>query len=184
MEQREALALLDQVRETRRRTKAQVGGLWFPLILFGGLSLLSTPLNGPSLGVYWAVAAPIGVALNAAFYCRRERAVGIESRLGPIIVATAVIVVGTAVTGSVGGALGAEMVAAAGPTFAVSIGLAMFARITHSDHLAALALGMATLAGALVIFGVAAAATASILAAGTGAASMLVGLLLLRLERQ
>lgn len=176
MERYEALALLNEVQRVRRRTKTEVGGLWFPLVVFGALSVLSAPLYGPALGVYWMVASPIGIALTVGFYCRRERAVGAESRVRPIVSAMGMIVVGTAVTGSLGGALGAERIAAIGPTLAVAAGLLMFARIEHSEPLAVLAAGMVTAAVALAIFGVAPAAAATALAAGTGTASLLLGL--------
>lgn len=176
MEQREALTLLGEVERVRRRTRAEIGALWFPLVVFGALSLFSAPLNEVELAIYWAVAAPIGVVLVSFFYYRRERSLGVESRLLPTAVAIGVIIVGTAVTGSLGGILGFEMVSAVGPSLAVSAGLLMFARIEHSPPLAGVALGMAALAVALAAMGAAPDMVASLLAATGGAAAVLLGL--------
>lgn len=180
----QAGALLDEVARVRHATRTTLSGLWFPLVLFGGLSCVSAAVSwrfgGASLGVYWAVAAPLGAALTGLFYHRQERRVGLEMPPGGWIAGVVVILVGAFATGALGGALGAEVVSAAGPPLFVSLGYLIFARISRSAPLAIIAAGLAALTLAVTVSGVSADTVASVLAAAYGVVFLTTGVLLQR----
>lgn len=102
--------LLDDVQRLRRRTRAAVQGAWFPLVVFGVVTLATIPLYrrpfdyprgggfhaGPYVTPYyaglpgarsqvaafafWLVAAPVGYALCALWYRRRAQRLGLSFR--------------------------------------------------------------------------------------------------------
>lgn len=180
MRQEDAVDLLDQVARVRRSTRLSVGALWFPLVLFGFLSLVSGAVSwrvgADALGAYWLVAAPIGSVATSLFYRRRERRVGLEMPAGPALLAVAVIILGAFGTGALGGALGAETLSAVGPPLFVSIGYLMFARLERSLLLGGVAAGLAVTALAVAVAGMAAAEAATLLAVVYGVTLMLTGL--------
>jgi hypothetical protein len=88
----EARDLLAAARTHGRRARADVRGEWFPLLLFGFLTLLGAPLyaqqlfNGfPWADLYWIVAGSAGYVAVARFYRRREAERGIGSSLAPYV---------------------------------------------------------------------------------------------------
>ena len=56
--------LLDEVTEVRSRTRTHLQSFWFPVTLFGVITLLSAPftLIGDGAGVawFWCIAGPLG----------------------------------------------------------------------------------------------------------------------------
>jgi hypothetical protein len=155
----DARRLIADIDRVRRRTRAGVGGAWFPLILFGSLMLAGTAVGGafggPAVAVFWTVAGPVGGAVTAVFFARRGRRAGLERPPVPLLVVTVLIMVGAFATGALGGALGWPRFAAAGPAFAISIGYALFARLAGHAPTGLLAGALASLTAVLLLAGVA-----------------------------
>lgn len=89
-------AVLGHVEAARRRTRVEMRGLWFPLLVFGGLliggAVVGLAVSGLAVAVYWAVAGPSGAFATAVFFGRRGRRRGVEPRAGaPAAVAAALI---------------------------------------------------------------------------------------------
>lgn len=141
--------LLQDVEQLRQRTRSHLHAIWFPLVVFGGLSMLSAAVawrfGGAALGVFWLGAAPAGSLITGAFYRRRERRIGLEAPPAPYVIAAAGIILGAFVTGGVGGAFGAASVSAIGPPLCVSAGYLVFARLARSPGLAVVAAALAAL---------------------------------------
>lgn len=152
----DATELLEVVHRARHRTRSRLAQLsWLPWVLFGVLSVVAAPLTWWfGLGfhsVYWALGAPAIMAVASWHDSRQASRAGLEGRLAPTVVAAAVIVVGAFGTGTTGGVLGWDTLAAAGPPLAVAAGLALFARIAGSIVLAGgAALVVAVTVGLLV----------------------------------
>lgn len=140
--------LLHDVERLRQRTRSHLQAIWFPLVVFGGLSMMSAAVawrfGGPSLGVFWLAAAPAGSVVTAVFYRRREHRIGLEAPPAPYVVAAIGIILGAFLTGGLGGALGAAAVSAIGPPLCVSAGYLVFARLARSR-------GLAVVAGVLAV---------------------------------
>lgn len=181
MEQQQALELLHEVHALRRRTRESLWGLWFSCVVFGALSVASSEvaltLPGPAMGAYWLVAVPLGMILVGRH--RRLSAVRFGFEPGSIpraaMAAVAVIVVGSAVTGALGGALGAARLAAAGPPLCVSAGYLIFARMFRNPVIGFLAAILGLLAVMLGL-SLTPTATTAVLALLYGAAFMVTGL--------
>jgi hypothetical protein len=109
-----ARELLSATRQLTRRVRRAQRGTWFPLLLFGGLTLASIPIllsshhaidcrpNGPgriciafSPGsyVYWPLALVLAYAAITAFYVHRARRRGVGTPVRPYVIAGAVIAV-------------------------------------------------------------------------------------------
>jgi hypothetical protein len=157
MQPQQAVEALAEVDRIRRRTQATLHTFWFPLVLWGALMLTSVPvvavLAGPSIGVYWALAGPLGGIVTGWYYQRRERQLGVESRPGPYVAGMLGIMVGAFAAGFGGGALGLEMVAAVGPLVWISVAWLWFAWLERSLLLAGEAAGLAALAIGLWVAG-------------------------------
>lgn len=135
MKQEQAAELLREVRILRQRTRESLWGLWFSCVVFGVLSVASAgvalTLPSPAMGAYWLGAVPLGMILIGRHQRRSGEKFGFEPGAIPrvAVTAVAVIVVGCAVTGGLGGALGADRLAAMGPPLCVSAGYLIFARM-------------------------------------------------------
>jgi len=72
---RQADETLAELGGLRRRTRRAVGTLWFPLVLFGSLTLLEIPfelaVGPPVIAFFWLVAGPVGCLLVGR-HLRRE----------------------------------------------------------------------------------------------------------------
>lgn len=106
-------ALLAELRELRRRTRADRHGYAFPLLLFGALILAAPLLYAPGDGGYtpqgtlagffsiqsgmdktspnliawyWLASITVGVAGTAWWYHRRAERTGVETGTGPVVV--------------------------------------------------------------------------------------------------
>jgi hypothetical protein len=134
---------LGEVAAVRARARAELSGLWFPSVLFGGLTVTSAAVaylwGGRALGWYWPIVAVLGSLLTFRFYRRRERDLGLSSRAAPYVVTAGLMLLATmalAVFGTAG-------VRVAGPPLAVSIGYLVFAALSRTRWLVGLALGLA-----------------------------------------
>ena len=158
MQARDAAETLDQVdrlrREAHRRSRGSPDQLWLPFMLFGAL-VLATPVveamwGGRSVGIYWAVAGPLGAILCGWYYRLRERRVGLEVPALPYVLVSAGIVVGSMILGWVGGVSGSSL-AWMGPLLIVSAGYVIFAWLDRSSALALLAIALAAVVIALYV---------------------------------
>lgn len=172
--------LLNDVERLRRRTRADLRATWFPLVLFGVLSMASAAVAwrfGPSaLGLFWAMAAPVGSVATGVYYSRREHRMGLEAPVAPYVIVAGVIIVGAFVTGGLGGALGATAVSVFGPPLWISAGYLLFARLARSRGLAAVAVALATLTVATGVAKMQPDQAAWILSLAYGAAFLVTGL--------
>jgi hypothetical protein len=146
VEYREAEDIVAEVGRLRSATRSQLSALWWPLFVFGILSLLSAAvIAGPgtdALGVYWTVAGPLGGIAVGLYYRDRERALGVESPSLPYILTGLGIFVGAMAAGVAGDAFGSELAAAAGPSLVVSAGYVVFALLERSLLLGAVAVAL------------------------------------------
>ena len=175
-----AAGTLEHVRVVQRRARQSLSSFWFPLLVFGGLTLGSLVVivlaNGPAMGVYWALAGTVGGIATGRHYRQRERELGLELPPAPYVAVGAGIVVGCLFAGAVAGALEAERAAALGPSLVVAVGYAIFAWLDRSVVLEAVSglLGALTLVVALANLG--ATPTAFVLALAYGIVGVAGGL--------
>lgn len=170
---------LREVERLRHQTRTGLGAFWFPLVLFGALSLASAavaPLaGGEALGVYWAIAGPLGGIAISAYYYRRERTIGVQRPAAPYVVTAVGIIVGTFVVSGIASTLGYAAAAAAAPAIVVSVGYVAFAWLERSGGLAAIAAVLAALAAILWASRLDADALAIVLALAYGAVWLATG---------
>ncbi len=66
----EAATTLASIRSTRERTRGDLQRYWFAAVVFGVLTLLSTPFfsiwGGAAVGLFWLVAAPPACSRSSA----------------------------------------------------------------------------------------------------------------------
>lgn len=177
--QHETDDLLAEVNRVRKQTRRALQVLWFPLVLFGSLTLISALVSSragsQALGLYWLVAAPLSSVAIAVFVRRRERHVGLQLPVAPALLAVAVIFVGSFASGAAADVLDTEMLSAIGPPLFVSAGHLMFARLEHSVVVAAVATALAVTALIVAVAGTAPAPPATLLAVIYGGALLLTG---------
>ena len=139
----EVTATLRHVDGARRRARADLSGFWFPLVLFGGITLCSPVVallfGGIGLGVYWPVAGVVGWVAIGWYYSRHEATTGLQGAGWPYGVGGAALVV----TCTAAGWLGGPTVVAYGPWLAVAVVYLGFAWLERSTALAALTLVLA-----------------------------------------
>jgi hypothetical protein len=113
--------LLSSTRELTRRVRKDQRATWFPLLVFAAVTFASIPayryggrhletcagafpgirlctIYSSAQFVYWPVALVLAYVAIAAFYLRRSRARGIETRVRPYAIAG--IIIAVAVTGA------------------------------------------------------------------------------------
>jgi nitrate reductase NapE component len=181
-EQVTAHELVGELARVRDRSRASASMMWFPLLLFGALSLLSAPVvgwfGGAALGMFWLVAGPAGGVATGVVSARRGRRVGAEVPAGPYLAVAVLILAGALVAGWAGDALGEHMISAAGPPLAISAGYLLFARIERSRALGWTAGGLAALTVALLPTGIGPEPLAAVLAVAYGAVFLATGVVL------
>lgn len=78
---REAAELLGDLGDLRRSTRRSLGAPWYPLLIFGGLTVLSAALVAQvgigALGAFWLLAGPCGLLAIRRHYRTRERRRGV-----------------------------------------------------------------------------------------------------------
>lgn len=153
MRQDEALETVQQVRRVNRRTTSVLQEFWFPLIVFGLLTMASSPfyylLDGAGVGIFWLIAAPVGATLTARHYRNRQLETGLETGALPYLITAAAIVVGCFVTGVVGGIEDIEALEQLGPPIVIATGYLVFAFLERSVTVACVSIMLAGLAVAI-----------------------------------
>lgn len=174
--------LVGELARVRDRSRASASVMWFPLLLFGVLSVLSAPVvawfGGAALGAFWLVAGPAGGVATGVVSVRRGKRVGAEVPAGPYIAVAVLILAGALVAGWVGYALGEHLISAAGPPLAISAGYLLFARIERNRALGWTAAGLAALVVALLPTGIGPEPLAAVLAVVYGAVFFATGVVL------
>jgi hypothetical protein len=163
--------LLSSTRELAQRVRKAQRATWFPLLVLAAATFASIPVYryggthhfgtcvAPRPGhgacavfpdgefAYWPAALVLAYAVIAAFYIRRSRARGVETRVRPYAVAG--IIIAAALTaallweldnppaGLLPGGLGGRLVT---PTCAIGLGLLVLARAERNRALLLLAL--------------------------------------------
>ncbi len=175
-----ASRLLDEVSEVRSRTRCHLQSYWFPVTLFGALTLLSAPFtligDGSGVGWFWCVAGPLGGALVGVYYHRREQRLGVGSPALPYIITGAAMMVGAfilpiVITGPAQASVS---------SYSIAIGYLVFGILERSKMLAAVGL----LIAAIPTFVIAAdtAAPGMVTALFTGAIMLATGMIRRRVE--
>jgi len=140
---------LMELRALRLRTRSRLDHYWFPLVVFGGLSIASAPLawlpDGAAVGLFWLVAAPAG-SVAVSIHCRRrEVSLGLGARARPYLLTAGGIFFAAMAAVTLGGALDLDMLAAVGPPLAVSAGYLVFGHLVHNGFVMTLALALAAM---------------------------------------
>lgn len=166
---------IDHVRRLQDRTRHDLDSFWFPLVLFGLLTLASVPFavaeSGEPIAIFWTAAGPAGGAAIGWYYHRREPRIGASrSGLPFMLVGGGLIVAAFVLPAVTTGAL-QEVVSA----FAVGAAYLVFARLTRSPQLAALGLVVATIAALALMSDLD--RPGALVAATTGAAILATGLI-------
>lgn len=90
MERSEINQTLDEIDGLKRDTRRVLQSFWFPVVLFGTLALVSSPLcligDGSGAAVFWALAGPAGGIATGVHYARRESTIGVSRPAAPHIV--------------------------------------------------------------------------------------------------
>ncbi len=136
---------LEELERVRRETRADLQGFWFPLVLFGGLVLLSIPLlmtDDAAPAVFWAVAGPAGGAAVGWYYHRHELRLGVVRSGLPYVLVTVGLMAGAFLLPALTSGRLQEVAAA----FAVAAGYLAFAALERSWVVAAVAACMAAVA--------------------------------------
>lgn len=128
----DARAALEQVDRLRSDARANLRAFWFPLVLFGALTVLSAlpAANGDGTGVaiFWAFAGPLGgVAVGIHAY-RHEQQVGLSRPPAPFIVTAVALLIAAFALPAVTSGRVQEVVSA----FAVAGAYLVFARLDRS----------------------------------------------------
>lgn len=184
----EAQETLRTVQETRRQTRKVLSESWFPLILFGLLSLVSAPLiavfGGEVLGIYWPICGVLGGVATALHYRNRQSVIGLEDNAVGYVLTAAGIIIGAFVVGWVAGTNGNEMLAAVGPMVVVAIGYGIFAWLDRSISLGLAAASLLIVAATVAALDLAPDTVAVVLAITFGLVTVGVGSVQLRARRQ
>ena len=144
---------LHELERVRRATRVDLQGFWFPLVLFGGLVLVSVPLvrtDDSAPAVFWAIAGPAGGAAVGWYYHRHELRVGVVRSGAPYVLVTAGLMAGAFLLP----ALTAGRLQEVASAFAVAAGYFAFAALERSWVVAAVAACVAVVAGAALASGV------------------------------
>ena len=178
--------LLSSTRELARRVRKDQRATWFPLLVFAAVTFASIPVYryggihhfgtcvaaGPGRRacaiypngefVYWPAALVLAYAVIAAFYIRRSRARGIETRVRPYAIAgiiIAVALIGAALwelsNPSASGPVGLHGLGwrLATPTCAIGLALLVLARAERNRALLILTLAYLVVVLAPINFG-------------------------------
>lgn len=174
----EAARTLESVRATRDATHGQLRSYWYPLIVFGTLTMLSAPFfalwDGGGVALFWLVAAPAGSFAVVRHQCTQALIMGAGRAVRPYAITGIALIVACFGLGAIGGATGELDIANFGPPLAVAAAYVAFAWLERSAALAALATGLAALTIGFAVSGVDHAAP--ILALTYGASFVVVGL--------
>lgn len=180
MEQHLAAETLDRVQQLRRSARSDLRAFWFPLVVFGCITVLSAAVvagtGAEALGVYWAVFGTAGGVLTGWHYSRREQLLGVKGPAAAYVATAIAILVGAMLAGVFGSQSGSGLAGAVGPSMVVAAGYLVFALLERSTALLALAGVMLALAVGVAFSGMDAEPATVVLSLTTGTASLLTGL--------
>ncbi|MDQ3981371.1 MAG: hypothetical protein M3271_01675 [Actinomycetota bacterium] len=149
--------------------------------------LTSSPLiavfGAVALAPYWLIAGPVGAAAIRRYYRRQAMDFGVEGPVLPYALVGSAIFVGSMLTGSVGGALDADLVAVTGPPLVISAGLLAFAWLDRSAGEAVVVVALAVFTLLLVASGMDLERVPIFVALVYGAVWLAAGLFYRRLQR-
>ena len=171
----DAANLLRHVESVRSQTRSLLRAFWFPLVVFGAITLASAVVQlaapGSAVGLFWAVAGPAGGVAVGRFYRNRQLRLGLtRPALLYILTAIGIFVGAFALPMFTHGDL-QEVVS----TFAVAAGYLAFAFLERTGWLVLLALVMAAIPLTVLATGVG--HPGAVTAAITGAALVATGVL-------
>lgn len=153
MERANAEQLIGDVEMQRRRARKDLGGYWFPLVLFGSLALvaaLSLELGAPGrVLALWIVAAPAGIVATSIHYGRRTHRIGLGAPPLPFILTGLGIAVGASLLGWMGRG---TPVGYAGPMLVIGAGYLVFAWLQRSRLAGVFAVALVLAAVCLYLF--------------------------------
>lgn len=188
MQAQQASEVLQLVDRLQRRTRATLPVVWFPLVVFGALFLLSAPVlwlaHGPPVGAYWALAGVAGGVTVGGYYQRRERALGLEGPWVPYVVTGVGIMVGCFGAVALGKALDSQMMVTIGPCLVISAAYVIFALLDRSPAVGGVAVALAAASLALGAAGWEPRSVGASLAVVYGGAFLATGLACRRREQE
>jgi len=136
--------VLLHIESVERRTRNVLRAFWFPLVVFGILTLLSAPVqwawSGATVAAFWAVAGPLGGAGVGWYYRSRELRLGLGTSATPFVLTVVGLLAGTFILPMLTTGDLQEVVS----VFAVAAGYLVFAWLDRSRTLAGLAAFIAT----------------------------------------
>lgn len=175
-------AALHHVRSLQERTRHDLSSFWFPLVVFGVLTLVSVPFavpdDGVAIAVFWAIAGPGGGAATGWYYHSLEQRLGVSRSGAPFVVTGGALIVAAFVLPAVTTGALQEVVSA----FAVGAAYLVFAWLNRSPVLAVLGVVVMAIPGATLLAGMA--RPGPLVAATTGAVMLATGLVARRAEQR
>ena len=143
MQAHEAATTLEEIESLRRQTRGVVQSFWFPLVVFGPLMMASGMLalvaSGPAIGLFWAVAAPLGTVAVGRHYRHRELRIGLSRSAAPYVAVTVAMVAGAFILPAVTAGDLREVVS----VWPIAVGYAAFAVLDREPWLGWLAVTLA-----------------------------------------
>ncbi len=180
MEYQLAAETVDRVQHVRRSARWDLRAFWFPLVLFGFITIVGGAVvagaGSEALDLYWPVLGTVGGVLTGWYYHRREHVLGLKGPSAPDVATAVAMMVGAMLAGVLGSQYGSGLAGAVGPTMVVAAGYLVFARLERSAVLVALAAVMLALAVGVASRGMDPEPATVVLALTTGTASLLTGL--------
>ncbi|MEA2826478.1 MAG: hypothetical protein QOG43_917 [Actinomycetota bacterium] len=171
----DAANLLRHVESVRSQTRSLLRAFWFPLVVFGAITLASALVQwawpGAAVGLFWALAGPVGGVTVGRFYQSRQLRLGLSRPARPYILTAIGIFVGAFALPILTHGDLQEVVS----TFAVAAGYLAFAWLERTGWLVLLALLMAAIP--LVVLAAGVDHPGAVTAAATGAALVATGVL-------
>lgn len=174
----EAAHTLQSVRAARDATRGRLASFWYPLIVFGVLTMLSAPAfgiwDGGGVALFWLVAAPLGTFLTIRHQRAQMLATGAVRCERSYAITGCALIAACFGLGAIGGVTGHDDIARFGPPLAISAAYLVFARLERNVRLAVLASALAAVTIFAAIADVGHASQA--LAIGYGGSFVLLGL--------
>ncbi|HVF14555.1 MAG TPA: hypothetical protein VM942_08145 [Acidimicrobiales bacterium] len=138
----DAADVLQHVESVRHQTRSLLQAFWFPLVVFGALTLASALVQwvwaGPVVGLYWAVAGVLGGLVVGLYYRSRELRLGLTTSATPYMLTAVGLMAGAFLLP----AITSGDLQQVSSTFAVAAGYLVFAGLDRSRTLAGLAVVM------------------------------------------
>lgn len=148
----DAAQTLGELDALRTQTRRRLEGFSFPLVLFGGLSLLAAAASAvagvEAQALFWLFAGPGGGIAVSFHYRRRELELGLTRAAWPYVATAVALIVGAFVLGAL------EQPWSVGPWLAVAAGYLVFGWLERSVALMGMALALGALAVAVGAQGV------------------------------